>query len=107
VVSELFSGGTAVHILIAEINKVLLAEATLGLNARCDRFGKRNGNASFVTREDFLTAVVAPIGNCLQVVGAEDRLRLASDVGELRSICAVVRYLMRDDQMMFRIDRDA
>jgi hypothetical protein len=29
VVSELFSGRTAVRILVAEINKVLLAEATL------------------------------------------------------------------------------
>jgi hypothetical protein len=37
VVSELFSGRIAIHILVAEINKVLLAEATLGLNARRDR----------------------------------------------------------------------
>ena len=62
-VNELLSGRTAVHILVAEINKVLLAEATLSLNARCDRLGKRYRNGGLVTREDFLTAVVAPIGN--------------------------------------------
>src|SRR6476620_2253253 len=67
VVSELLSGRTAVHILTAEINKILLAEATLGLNARCDRFGKRYRNASLVTREVFPTAVVTPIGNGLRV----------------------------------------
>jgi hypothetical protein len=37
-VNELLSGRTAVHILVAEINKVLLAEATLSLNARCAGF---------------------------------------------------------------------
>ena len=85
-VSELFSGRTAVRILVAEINKVLLAEATLGLNARCDRFGKRYRNAGLVTREDFLTAVVASIGNGFEFVDAENFLRPASDVRELRPI---------------------
>jgi hypothetical protein len=86
VVSELFSGRTAIHILVAEINKVLLAEAALGLNARCDRFGKRYCNVGFVTGEDFLAAVVASIGNGFEFVDAENCLRLASDVGELRPI---------------------
>jgi hypothetical protein len=36
-----------------------------------------------VTREDFLTAVVAPIGNSFEFVNAENFLRPASDVGEL------------------------
>src|SRR6476646_6980571 len=70
-VNELLSGRTAVHILVAEINKVLLAEATLSLNARCDRLGKRYRNGGLVTREDFLTAVVAPIGNGFEFVDAE------------------------------------
>ena len=85
-VNELLSGRTAVHILVAEINKVLLAEATLSLNARCDRLGKRYRNGGLVTREDFLTAVVAPIGNGFEFVNAEDFLRLASNVRELRPI---------------------
>ena len=76
-VSELCSGRTAIHILVAEINKVLLAEAALGLNARCDRFGKRYCNVGFVTGEDFLAAVVASIGNGFEFVDAEDGLRLA------------------------------
>jgi hypothetical protein len=59
VVFQLFAGWTAIHILVAEVDEVLLAEATLCLNARGYRFRKRYGNASFVTREDFLAAVVA------------------------------------------------
>jgi hypothetical protein len=39
-----------------------------------------------VTREYFLAAVVTPIGNGFEFVNAEDILRLASDVRELRSI---------------------
>ena len=58
-----------------------------------------------MTREDFLTAVVAPIGNGFEFVDAENFLRPASDVRELRPIRAVVCYLMRDDQMMFGIER--
>jgi hypothetical protein len=65
-VSELLSGRTAVHVLVTEINKVLLAEATLGLNARGDRFGKRYGDAGFVTREDLLTALVRTF-HCLRL----------------------------------------
>ena len=76
-VSELLSGRTAVQILVAEINKILLAETTLGLNARCDRFGKRYRNIGLVTCEDFLTAVVTAIGNGFEFVDAENVLRLA------------------------------
>jgi hypothetical protein len=86
VVAELLSGRTAINVFLAEIDKVLLAEATLCLNARGYRFGKRYRNAGLVTREDFLAAVVAPIGNGLELVNAEDFLGMASDVCELRSI---------------------
>jgi hypothetical protein len=34
IVLQLFAGRTAIHILVAEIDKILLAEATLGFNAR-------------------------------------------------------------------------
>jgi hypothetical protein len=44
-VLQLFAGRTAIYILVAEIDKVLLAEATLGLNARGYRFGKRYRDA--------------------------------------------------------------
>jgi hypothetical protein len=43
-----------------------------------------------VTREDFLAAVVAPIGNGFEFVDAEDFFRPASDICELRSIRAIV-----------------
>src|SRR5271167_764837 len=86
VVLQRFAGRTAIHILVAEIDKVLLAEPTPCLNARGHRFGKRHGDARFVTREDFLTAVVAPIGNGFEIVDAKDFLRLGSNVCELRSI---------------------
>jgi len=45
VVAELLSGRTAINVFLAEIDKVLLAEATLGFNARGYRFGKRYRNA--------------------------------------------------------------
>ena len=85
-VGEPFSGRTAIHILVAEIDKVLLAKATLGLNARCDRLGKRNRDAGLVARQNLLATEVTPIGDGLQFVNAEDCLRLASDVGKLRPI---------------------
>ena len=83
VVLQLFASRTAIHILVAEVDKVLLAEATLGLNARGYRLGKRHRDAGFVTREDFVAAVVATIGNGLEFVNAEDFLGLARDVCEL------------------------
>jgi hypothetical protein len=95
-----------IHIFIAEINKALIAEATPCLNARGHRFGKRHDDAGFATCQDFLAAIVASIGNGFELVDAEDFLRPTSDVGELRSIRAFVRNLMRDDQVMFRIDCD-
>jgi hypothetical protein len=90
VVLQLFAGRTAIHILIAEINKVLLAEATPCLNARGHRFGKRHDDASLATCQDFL-AIVASIGNGFEFVDAEDFLRPTSDIGQLRSIRAIVR----------------
>src|SRR5580700_11896677 len=102
VVLQLFAGRTAIHILIAEIDKVLLAEATPCLNARGHRFGKRHGDAGLMTCQDFLAAIVTPIGNGFEFVDAKHLLRLASNVCELRAIRAIVRDLMRDDQVMFR-----
>src|SRR3984893_2155006 len=86
VVLQLFAGRTAIHILIAEINKVLLAEATPCLNARGHRFGKRHDSAGLATGQDFLAAIVASIGDGFEFLDAEDFLRPTSDVGELRSI---------------------
>src|SRR6516225_6975732 len=42
VVLQLFASRTAIHILVAEIDKILLAEATLGLNPGCYRLWQRN-----------------------------------------------------------------
>jgi hypothetical protein len=71
--------------IVAEIDEVLLAEATLYLNAGSHRFGKCHSDASFVTSEDFLAAVVAPIGDSFEFVDAKDFLGLASDVSDMRS----------------------
>src|SRR4029079_15990876 len=84
----------------------LLAEATPCLNARGHRFGERDGNAGFVTSEDLLAAVVTPIGNSFEFVNVEACLCWASDVVELRSIRSFIRYRMRDDQVMFSVNRD-
>ena len=92
-----------IHILIAEINKVLLAEATPCLNARGHRFGSVT---TMPASRHARISSVASVGNGFEFVDAEDFLRPTSDVGELRSIRAIVRNLMRDDQVMFGIDRD-
>src|SRR5208282_4661637 len=84
-VRQLFAGRTAINILVAKIDEVLFAEATSCLNPRCHWFGKGHRDAGFVTFEDFFAAVVAPIGNSFEVLGAKDFLRLGSNVCELRS----------------------
>ena len=61
-------------------------------------------NSGLVTGEGFFAVVVTAIGNGLEFIDAEDLLCLRSDVGKLRPIRALVRHLMRDDQMMFGID---
>src|ERR1700731_1145923 len=76
VVLQLFAGRTAIHILIAEIDKVLLAEATPCLNARGHRFGKRHGDAGLMTCQDFLAAMQAPIWHTVEFVGPRHFLRL-------------------------------
>ena len=105
-VLQLFAGRTAVHVLVAKIGKVLLAEATPCLNARGHRFGKRHRDVGLVALEDFIAAVVAAISNGFELIDAKDLFRLASDFCQLRSIRAIVRYLMCDDEVMFRVDCD-
>src|SRR5215475_11668569 len=75
-VGQLFARRAAVHILIAEIDEVLLAEPAFGLSTRCHGLGKRHGDSGLVAREDFLAAVVAAIRNSFELVDAENRLRL-------------------------------
>src|SRR6516164_6617172 len=106
VVDELLSGRTNVNVLLSHIAEVLLAEAPLCLNAGGYRFGKRHGDAGLVASEDLPATEVAAIGNRFEFLDAERRLRLASDVCELCSIRTIIRYCMRDNQVMFRIDRN-
>ena len=56
-VFQLFAGPTAIRILIVEIDKVPLAQATPCLKARGRRFGKRRGDAGLVACQDFLAAI--------------------------------------------------
>ena len=59
------------------------------------RRGERHGDVGLVASEDFPAAEVAAIGNRFEFLGAERRLRLASDVCELCSIRAIIRYQER------------
>src|SRR5262249_16128877 len=106
VVGKLLAGRTNINVLLSHIAEVLFAKATFRLNAGGHRLRERYYDAGLVAGEYFRTAVVAAIGNGFELVDAKDFLRLASDVGELCSVLAVVRPLMRDDQVMFRIDCD-
>ena len=89
-VLQLFASRTAIHILVAEIDKVLFAEATLCLHTSCHWLGKRHRNPRHVAGKDFLAAVIAPISNGVEFVGAEDILCPGGDVGELCPVRAVL-----------------
>src|ERR671931_1520003 len=80
VVLQLFAGRAAIHIFLAEIDEVLLAEAAPCFNARGHRFGERHGNAGLMTREDFLAAVVAPIGNSFELVDTEGGVGISTSL---------------------------
>src|SRR6202158_6463170 len=67
IVLQLFAGRTAIHILVAEIDKVLLAEATPCLNARCHRLRPLNRNASFVARQNLVAGEVDTGGNRIEL----------------------------------------
>src|SRR5262245_66498310 len=56
VVLQLFAGRAAIHIFLAEIDEVLLAEATPCFYARGHRFGERHGNAGLIGCIVMLTA---------------------------------------------------
>src|SRR5215468_2362181 len=75
-VAQPFARRAAVHILIAEIDEVLLPEPAFGLRTRCHRLGERHGDTGLVAREDFLAAEVAAIRNSFEFVDAENLLRL-------------------------------
>ena len=76
VVFELLSSRTAIDILIAEIDKVLLAETALCLNAGRHWFRKCHGDARLIARQDLLATEVAAIGNGFELVDAENILCL-------------------------------
>src|SRR6516225_8952108 len=44
---------TAIGVLLRQIGKVLFAEASVRLSARCQRLGQSHRDACFVAREDF------------------------------------------------------
>ena len=93
IVPELLSGRTAIDILIAEIDEVLLAEAALCLNAGCHRFWKRNGDAGVVAGHDLLAVEVAAIGNGFELID--------------RQLCPVLAtsQFVRYDQVMLVFHR--
>src|SRR5260370_7736791 len=76
VVLQLFASRTAIRILVAEIDKVLLAEATLCLDSWCHRFGKRNRDSAFIAGEGFLSPLVTSTANAFQFLHPYNSLPL-------------------------------
>ena len=73
---ELLSGRTAIEILIAEIDEVLLAETAFPFNAGRHWFRKRHGDARLIAGQDLLATEVAAIGNGFELVDVESSLCL-------------------------------
>ena len=104
VVGELLAGRTNVNVLLRHIAEVLLAEAPFRLRARCLRFWQRDRDAGLFAGEYLLAFEVAAIGDGFEAFCLQCRLRLVGHVRELRLIGADVGDLVRDDQMVRRIN---
>ena len=105
-IRQQLAGGAAIDILLGQVSEVVLAELALRLHAGCCGLGQRHGDAGIVARLDLLAAVVAAIGNGLELVDAENGLGLHGHVGKLCPIRAAIRHLVRNDEMVLGVYRD-
>ena len=59
---------------------------------------------SLLAGPDFFAVEVTAIGDGIELLYAQYRLCLVGHMGQLRSVSAVIGYLMHDDQMMLGFD---
>src|ERR1700756_5705938 len=85
-------GGTTIGVVLRQIDKVLLAEASVRLGARSHWLGQSYRNAGFVAGKDPGAAEVAAVANALEGLGLQYSLCLPGHIGELRPIRAAVRH---------------
>ena len=82
-IGESFASRTDVNIFIGYVAEVLLAEAPFRLGVRGHRFWQRDCDARLLACQDLLTAEVAAIGDGIELLHFQRRLRLLGHVGEL------------------------
>ena len=105
VVGESFTGRANVNVLLRHVTEVLFAEPPSDVDARGHRLGQRDRDARFLARRNLLAVEVAAIGDGIEVLHFQRRLRPLGH-GRLRPVVTDVGHLMRDDQMMLGVDRD-
>jgi hypothetical protein len=77
-------GGTTIGVVLRQIDKVLLAEASVRFGARSHRLRQSYRDASFVAGKDLRAVEVAAVGNGLEGLGLQYSLCLPGHIGELR-----------------------
>src|SRR6516164_5941529 len=100
---EPLSSRTDVNVLLRHVAEVLLSEA---LWVRGHWLWQRDRDAGFVAFEDLFAAEVAAVSDDIESTSFQCCLRLLGHACKLRPITPDVGYLMRDDQMVFGVDRD-
>ena len=105
-VGEPFTGRAKVNVLLRHVTEVLFAEPPSDVDARGHRLGQRDRDARFLARQNLLAVEVAAIGDGIEVLHFQRRLRPLGHGRKLRPVVTDVGHLMRDDQMMLRIHRD-
>ena len=106
VVGEPFTGRANVNVLLRHVTEVLFAEPPSDVDARGHRLGQRDRDARFLARQNLLAVEVAAIGDGIEVLHFQRRLRPLGHGRKLRPVVTDVGHLMRDDQMMLGVDRD-
>ena len=105
-VGEPFTGRANVNVLLRHVTEVLFAEPPSDVDARGHRLGQRDRDARFLARQNLLAVEVAAIGDGIEVLHFQRRLRPLGHGRKLRPVVTDVGHLMRDDQMMLGVDRD-
>ena len=96
---------TSVFVLIRHIDEVLLAEAPVGLAVGGQRLRDVGGDARLLALQDLVTLEVATIGNDREVLDARGFAGALRHRRQLGPVVADVGDFVRDDQVVFVIDR--
>jgi hypothetical protein len=94
------------HIILNDVDEVLLARAAFSLGARGHGFRRRDGDPHILAGQDLLAVEVASIGHDIEALRLERGFRLLRHPRELRAIVAHVDQVVDHGQVMFGVDRN-